>query len=198
MMFEPNQTAETLGPFFAENALSDISIFGPNKADVGAIMDEAMQNGALNYDWLVDETASEVPLPEVFAQATTIAEKLKVLRWYIWRITYPEIFEKEDFRHISHPLVLLKLENAGPEDSSTRSCRSLHEMLLKTTMDTAGFPRAAQAVLEHVMLLRAKEKYLFDCSVNRAVVDDDPWLKSVWAWIEGTGASHAILKHCLR
>lgn len=198
MMFEPSQTSETLGPFFAENALSDVPIFGPDKANVGAIMDKAMQSGTPDYHWLVDETASEVPLPEAFAKATTIAEKLKALRWYIWRITYPDIIEKEDLRHISHPLVLLKLENAGPEDISTRSCRSLHEMLLKTTMDTAGFPNAAKAVLDHVMLLRAKEKYLLDCRVNRAVVDDDPWLKSVWAWIEGTGFLHVIVKLCLR
>lgn len=185
MKFEPGQATETLGPFFVEHALSDIPVFGPGKADVGAIADEATQSDAPEDELLVDQTASTVPLPEAFTRADTVAEKLKALRQYIWSSTHPEAVEKLTSQQISGHMELLSLQDS-PEDPSKQSSRSLHETLLKSTMETAGFPKAAQAVLDHIMLLRAKEKYLLDCQVNRAVVDDDPWLKGVWGWIAGT------------
>lgn len=185
MKFEPSQTAETLGPFFQENALSDIPIFGPDKADVGAIADSAMQMYPPEGDLLIDEAASELPLPETFTKATTIAEKLKALRTYVWGISYPDVVGRNDFGRILDQIMLIKIREDSREGASNHSNHSLHESLLRSTMEIAGFPKAAQAVLDHVMLLRAKEKYLFDCRVNRAVVADDPWLKSVWGWIEG-------------
>lgn len=185
MSFEPAQTAETLGPFFQENALSEIPIFGPDKADVGAIADAALQTYPPEDDILIDQAASNVPLPESFIKATTIAEKLKALRAYIWGISYPDVAAKDDLQRTFDQMMLINNREDGREGSSKPSNHALHEGLLKSTMETSGVPKAAQAVLDHVMLLRAKEKYLFDCRVNRAVVSDDPWLKSVWGWIEG-------------
>lgn len=184
MKFEPNQTAETLGPFFRETALSDIPIFGPNKADVGAIADQALPTFPLEDDLLVDEAASDVPLPEYFLKATTISEKLKALRAYIWGITYPDVDAKDDVPRVLDQMIA-KFREDGADESPNFSNRSLHESLLKSTTESAGFPKRAQVVLDHTMLLRAKEKYLFDCRINRAVVADDPWLKGVWGWIEG-------------
>lgn len=185
MKFEPGQTAETLGPFLRENALSEIPIFGPDRADVGAIADSAMQTYPQEDDLLVDEAASDVPLPEAFTKATTIAEKLKALRAYIWGISYSDVVGKDEPHRIFDQMMLIKMRNDWQEGLSKPSNHALHEGLLKSTMEIAGFPKAAQAVLDHVMLWRAKEKYLFDCRTNRAVVADDPWLKSVWGWIEG-------------
>lgn len=193
MKFEPGQTAETLGPFFRENALSEIPIFGPDKADVGAIADTAMETYSPEGDLLVDEAASDVPLPEAFTKATTIAEKLKALRAYTWGISYPDVVGKDESHRIFDQMMLIKIREDWREGPSKPSNHALHEGLLKSTMEIAGFPKAAQAVLDHVMLLRAKEKYLFDCRVNRAVVADDPWLKSVWGWIEGNLAVHGSL-----
>lgn len=185
MKFEPSQTTETLGPFLQETALSEIPIFGPEKADVGAIADAAMQTYPPEGDLLIDEAASDVSLPEAFTKATTIAEKLKALRAYTWGISYPDVVGRDDFQRNFDQMMLIKIREDWREGSIKPSNHALHEGLLKSTMEVAGFPKAAQAVLDHVMLLRAKEKYLFDCRVNRAVVTDDPWLKSVWGWIEG-------------
>lgn len=187
MKFEPSQATETLGPFFVEHALSDIPVFGPDKADVGAITDEAMQGDAPEDELLVDQIASAAPLPEAFTTANTVAEKLKALRQYIWSSTNPSVLEKLTSQQISDPMTLLRLQDC-PEDPSKQSSRSLHEALLNSTLETSGFPKAAHAVLDHTMLLRAREKYLFDCRANRAVVDDDPWLRGVWGWIEGMDA----------
>lgn len=185
MKFEQNQAAETLGHFFVEHALSDIPIFGSDKANVDTITDDAMQNGAPEDDILVDGMANAVSLPETFTAATTVAEKLKALRCYKWEITRPNFAEQDNIQQVYDPMMLLKLQDDDPDEPSKQSSRSLHDCLLKTTMETTGFPKAAQAVLDNVMLLRAKERYLFDCRVNQAVVDDDPWLKGVWGWMEG-------------
>lgn len=181
MQFEPSQTKETLGPFFVDNALADIPIFGPGGGDVASIADMSME---AHTSELVVEAASIVPLPDSFAQAATLAEKLKALRKYIWGITHPEL-DEDDFEVVDHPNMLAKLEISDPEEVSTHSSRSLHESLMKSTMETAGFPKSALLVLDHIMLIRAKENYLLNCRTNRDIVDDDPWLKGVWGWIEG-------------
>lgn len=193
MKFEPGQTTETLGPFLQETALSEIPIFGPEKANVGAIADAAMQTYPPEGDLLIDEAASDVPLPGSFTKATTIAEKLKALRAYTWGISSPDVIGKDDFPRIFDQMMLTRFREDWRDGGEKPSNHALHEGLLKSTMEVAGFPKAAQAVLDHVMLLRAKEKYLFDCRVNRVVVADDPWLKSVWGWIEGKVSSRNVL-----
>lgn len=184
MQLEPTQTKEIMGPFVVENALSDIPIFGPNRADVGAIADMTVEEYNPEGELLADELASSVVLPESFASARTLAERLKALRKYIWAINCPDM-DGDDFEKVDHPAMLSRLQTDGPQETSQHSSRSLHEALLKSTMETAGFPKPAQVILDHIMLFRAQEKYLFDCRVNCTVVDDDPWLKSVWGWIGG-------------
>lgn len=184
MQFEPNQTKETMGPFVVENALSDIPIFGPDRADVKVIADMTVEDYNPEGELLADELASSVPLPESFTTAKTLAERLKALRKYIWGINRPDI-DENDFEKVDQSIMLSRLQADGPQETSQHSSRSLHEALIKSTMETAGFPKPAQIVLDHIMLFRAQEKYLFDCRVNCNVVDDDPWLKSVWGWIGG-------------
>lgn len=181
---EPRQTKETMGPFIAENALSDIPIFGPGKADVDAIAESTVEESNPAGQLLVDELASSTVLPESFATARSLAERLKALRRYIWGINHPHI-DEDEFDQTDHPTMLSRLQADGSQETSQHSSRSLHEALIKSTMETAGFPKPAQVILDHIMLFRAQEKYLFDCRVNCAVVDDDPWLKSVWGWIGG-------------
>jgi hypothetical protein len=184
MHFEPAQTKETLGPFVLENALANVPIFGPERDRFAAMVDASVEAHTEEQELLVDATASMVPLPASFAQAVTLAEKLKILRQYIWGITFPDL-DEDDFDK-DHPFTMLARFGAGgSEEVATQSSRSLHEALLRSTMETAGFPNHALVVLDHIMLLRAKENYLLDCRTNRNIVDDDPWLKTVWGWIEG-------------
>jgi WD repeat-containing protein mio len=177
MKFDTSQGAETLGPYFVENALSKIPIFGPEKIDFDAIAEEALKTYSPDDDLLVDEAASTVPLPQSFMSAKTVAEKLQLLRAYVQDVTRSEEPESGPPSR--------KLSGIALNPSPSSSNRSLHEDLLRSTVEFTGFPKAAQIVLDHVMLLRAKENYLFDCQVNRAVVADDPWLKGVWGWIGG-------------
>lgn len=152
-----------------------------------------MQNFKPDDELLTDGMANSVPLPEAFTKASTISEKLKALRGYIWGIINPDLIDQEDLR-LNDPMALIKLREGLSGEASDVASRSLHDDLLRSTMETAGFPKAAQVVLDHFMLFRAKEKYLFDCRVNRAVVADDPWLKGVWGWVEGMYAALFFLK----
>lgn len=189
MQFEPPLAKETLGPFFVENALSATPIFGPDRSNLASIAEMAVEAHAAEPSTVVDETASSVPLPPSFAQAATLAGKLKELRKYVWRITHPDMMDDDEFDEADPVSMLAKLSITGASDeSSTHSSRSLHEALLKSTMETGGFPKAAQVVLDHIMLIRAKENYLLDCRTNRSIVDDDPWLQAVWGWIQGEGS----------
>lgn len=167
-----------------ENALSDIPIFGPDRVDVDAVADTTVQEYNPVGELLTDEIASSTLLPDSFMMARTLAERLKALRKYIWGINRPDI-DEDDFEKVDHPTMLSRLQADGPQETSQHSSRSLHEALIKSTMETAGFPKPAQVILDHIMLFRAQEKYLFDCRVNRAVIDDDPWLKTVWGWVGG-------------
>lgn len=181
MGFEPSQTLETLGPLFMENALSDVPVFGPDRADFDAIAQAALRSQPPEDDYLTDEEASVTPLSNRFYSAKTVSDKLKAIRAYSQDVLHPnnrkeDVYEK-DFSGLVKSLTGVAL---GPATNL-----GLHESLLKSTMDTAGFPKPAQVVLDHVMLLRAKEKYLFDCKVNRVVIEDDPWLQDVWDWIAG-------------
>ncbi|KUI62153.1 SEH-associated protein 4 [Cytospora mali] len=183
MEFEPGQTSEILGPVFIENALSEIPIYGPEKVDARAIAAKALETYLPEDDLLLDTAASDTPLPVAFTQATTVAEKLRALRAYVQDIARSDSLDKDGNPGIDDHVG--RLSGIPLESSSSRSNRALHEALLGSTLATAGFPKGAQIVLDHVMLLRARERYLFDCRVNRAVVADDPWLKGVWGWIEG-------------
>lgn len=183
MKFEPGQTSEILGPVFIENALSEIPIYGPDKVDADAIAGKALEAYLPEDDLLHDSAAIDAPLPVAFNQAITVAEKLRALRAYNQEVTRANLFDKDGHQRLDDNVE--NLTGISLESSSSRSSRSLHDSLLASTLETAGFPQGAQVVLDHVMLLRAREKYLFDCRVNRAVVADDPWLKGVWGWIEG-------------
>lgn len=183
MKFEPGQTSEILGPVFIENALSEIPIYGPDKVDAEAIAGKALETYLPEDDLLLDTAASDAPLPVAFNQATTVAEKLRALRAYHQDVARADSFDKEGHQGLDDNVE--NLTGISLESSSSQSSRSLHESLIASTLETAGFPKGAHIVLDHIMLLRAREKYLFDCRVNRAVVADDPWLKGVWGWIEG-------------
>lgn len=190
MKFEPGQTSEILGPVFIENALSEIPIFGPDKADAGAIARKALETYLPEDELLLDTEASDAPLPVAFTQATNVADKLRALRAYSHEVARADSLDKDGHQGLDDEVE--QLTGVSLKSSSSSSSRALHERLLGSTMETAGFPRGAQVVLDHVMLLRAREKYLFDSRANRTVVADDPWLKGVWAWIEGAPRSCLI------
>lgn len=186
MRFEPSQNAEMLGTFLAEQTLSEVPIFGPDKPHV----DEQLLNASKSRSVAsitvehLDETSTT--LPESFHRATSLSQRLRSLRVFV-RDEH-EVGRNEDsalslHRGSGH----LKTESSDISlaSNSLGSCRDIHEGLLRSLMAAKGLPKEAQCVVDHTMLLRAREKYLFDAAANRSIVSDDPWKMFIWDWIAG-------------
>ncbi len=186
MQFEPAQAPGMLGPLLVENALSEIPIFGPDRADIVATAEAALRPESVSAAAVGLTNGIDTPLPDSFYAASTVSGKLRALRGYV-----REQLEKTDkIDAMSSRLTNLEVGQSGaPEialsSDGPGSCREIHETLLSILGDSSGLPREAQNVVDHSMLLRARERYLFNAATNRNVVMDDPWAKFVWDWIAG-------------
>ncbi|CAJ2510044.1 Uu.00g059440.m01.CDS01 [Anthostomella pinea] len=187
MQFEAPQYAEMMGPLLLHDALKDIPLFGEEVKSVTHIVQQIMQSHPPEADPIIDSEARDVfpPIPNTASTAFT-AETLRGLRDYsnetlnLPKTPFSSKRQPSTIEKLDKSLTDLSVKGVGPISN-----RELHEKLLATTLDTAGFPKMAQVVLDHVMLLRSKERYLFDYAANRDIVSDDPWLRDLWDWVAG-------------
>ncbi len=164
MELEPPQSLSILDLLRTEETLSDLPLFGEKKEDIASLIEQAR----ISIDSLTlggGEAASS--LPKAVAEASSIADKLTALREYY----IPSLSTEYD---------LAVIQAAEPP-----SQRELHEKLLSGLVHLGSESTQARAIVDHVMLFRAKEKYLFDFSLNQTIVADDPWLREAWAWVAG-------------
>lgn len=63
--------------------------------------------------------------------------------------------------------------------------REVHDKLHYSMLSLGSSRKPSIEVLDHVMLRRALDGYLFDCKINKTVATDDHWLRDVWEWIQG-------------
>ncbi|KAI0901480.1 hypothetical protein F4806DRAFT_2193 [Annulohypoxylon nitens] len=163
MQFESAQYSDMLGSLNIDRAFEDMPLFGIDKGSAHTAVQEALLSPMPTSDPIYDSEANDTQIAELLTNASKTADKLRVLRK----------FHKE------------KLKSSKNDDKLNKlpSNRELHERLLLSTLDTRGFPKEAQVILDHAMLLRSKEKYLFDYVANREIVADDPWLRELWGWI---------------
>ena len=190
MKFEPSQASEMLGPLVGEQTLSEVPVFGPDKIGIeerisNLLIDTDKPSAAVEQ---VDEI--ERALPESFYTATSVGQKLRSLRAYVRDEMAEQQAESEKEAGDNKSK---RLDN-GPNEitlasNSLGSCREIHESLLDTLATANGLPRDAQSVVDHSMLLRAKEKYLFDTDTNRKVIGDDPWRRFLWDWVADAEAA---------
>lgn len=185
MQFEVTQYPEMMGSLNIDKAFHDKHLFGSQKESVNAVVQQALLAPQPSQDPISDLEASNEQLSELFTSASKTADKLRSLRKYSSEIlkASKQLDDTEQ-----HRLSVQKLDQSLADLSvkaGLPSNRQLHESLLVLTRDTKGFPRDAQAVLDHAMLLRAKEKYLFDYAANTNIVSDDPWLQELWDWVAG-------------
>ena len=188
MQFDAQQHAEMMGSMLIDNALEEAPLFSfenPRK-DMETIIHKILQSSPPSHDLISDAEDSGVEVSELFADTATTAEKLRVIRRYLKdkvgdTPSPPQAHQsRPEVDEINDSLMGLSITNFGQISN-----RQLHEKLLALTQSARGLPKEAQMVIDHVMLLRAKERYLFDCAVNREVVSDDPWLQDLWDWVAG-------------
>lgn len=186
MRFEPHVSSEMMAPLLVEKALSDIPIFGPEQANIGAAIEAALRPTSPSVPSTELTNALEAPLPKNFHTTGKVSGKLRALRTYV-----REQVEHSDKMDAAQSRLgdLNALKDGTGElplaSNGFGSCHEIHEALLSTLVKAPGLPREAQSVVDHAMLLRAKEKYLFDAATNRSVVVDDPWIRFAWDWIAG-------------
>lgn len=201
MRFEPPQATKMLAPVLVEQALSDVPIFGPDKADIATTISAAVTPSAAASVSVELTNAMAAPLPDTFHQAKTVAGKLRALRAFV-REQFPDGADKVrggpqpqphlgDLGAIRDGINGMSLASNG-----VGSCREIHDALLATLVQAPGLPREALCVVDHAMLLRAKERYLFDAGANRTIVSDDPWTRFAWDWIDGEYSLFQTLTSC--
>lgn len=174
MELEPSQAHALLGPLFTERALSDIPLFGSERPNINALAGKTM-NPATPLEGLLDKHHEEDNLPTSFTQATSLAAKLIALR------------------KASQDAAIGQGQTNGQLGGVPSSQLQRHERLLSETKSNMfRFPSPVQAILDHTMLLRAKEGYLFNHEKNQKIVADDSWLRDVWAWVAGGFADSTL------
>ncbi|KAJ0339538.1 hypothetical protein KNSL1_011969 [Colletotrichum chrysophilum] len=164
MEFEPSQSSDML-----------------DKVDVQTIVDKTLQARFSAADLNSRLIGNNERSPSALDKSKTVAERMRALRSDL-KEKAKELetngAECSNLEESISSLAQLSLHYDGPV-----SCRHMHESLLSLTLKAQNLSTESQCLLDHAMLLRAKEKYLFDCNVNRAVVADDPWLRYMWDWI---------------
>ncbi|KAM7223794.1 SEH-associated protein 4 [Rhypophila decipiens] len=161
MEFEPQQSHEIFGPLLAEQALADVPLFGPEKANLNKAIEHAVSSKTAAGPVVAKQIDANDELPVPYSEASSVAEKLAALR-IASRHTSPPVSGGEPLSQLQH-----------------------HEHTLTEIKDMSRLPTQGQALLDHSMLFRAKESYLFNYETNQRVVADDPWLRDVWAWVSG-------------
>lgn len=186
MQFDAIQYPEMMGSLNIDKAFVDKSLFGNEKESANAIVQQALLTPSPTLDPVSDLEASSEPLPELLTNASKISDKLRGLRRYsndVLKAT-KQLSDKAQERSSVDKLDR-SLTDLSIKGNSLPSNQQLHERLLISIRDTKGFPKDAQVVLDHAMLFRAKEKYLFDYSANKEIIADDPWLGELWDWVAG-------------
>ncbi|KAH8673608.1 WD repeat domain-containing protein [Xylariales sp. PMI_506] len=186
MQFESHHRSEMLGPLLVQQALVDIPLFGEGKVDIDAVVHDIIQSTPVADDYIQDALISSEKLPDDFKSNLSVAEKLRALRSFskVTKLPARPKTPKEP-RHESPEYLVQKLDEISLSRTGLLSNRQLHERLLASTMDSEGYPKDAQILLDHVPLFRANSKYLFNPVSNRDIVSDDPWLRDLWDWIAG-------------
>ncbi|KAI0481605.1 hypothetical protein F4859DRAFT_426311 [Xylaria cf. heliscus] len=183
MRFDTSQHPEVMGSLLFDDAVKDIPLFGDEKIPIATIASQVLELHPPEADTVLDLEAND-NLPQSFTEATTTAGKILALRKQSQNISRYQESSGGDQHTATFGDGLDQAQPDAPRSGTGPvSNRQVHENLLATTLNTKGFPKASQIVLDHVMLLRSKEKYLFDYPANINIVSDDPWLKDLWLWV---------------
>lgn len=168
MALEPLQASSLLGPLLTEKALSDIPLFGSERANINGLVEKTMQTGVSSEELSTERPSEEIDLPEVVSADSSVAQKLVAIRKALKDVSLAASTDSGAQPKIAAPPQL-----------------QCHESLLTETKAASMLSNKAQVVLDHTMLLRAREGYLFNYQRNQKVVADDIWLRDVWAWVAG-------------
>ena len=170
---DPSERDEVLGPLYATEAKDGMPIFGAEKF--------TSKNTKLFLNSVVKQAlqSDTDPIVNLFASASSKMNQTP------HKASQVDVSPNEDAQKVQ----LEARQDKGRDlraDSSTSKTISSRELHDKSHYSTRGASEEARTeLLDHVMLRRAIEGYLFNCKLNKAIAMDDLWLRDVWVWIEG-------------
>ncbi|CZR54450.1 uncharacterized protein PAC_04334 [Phialocephala subalpina] len=165
-----------LGPLYATAAKADVPVFGAVGYKSLATK-EALNTAIINalesrndpvVDLLAPRDSANQPLEDSVPTVEAMEDSFSQLR----------IDKGVDKK-------AAQTQESAPDSKASKvhTSRELHDKSHYKTIGCIPADKATHDNLDHVMLQRAVDGYLFDCRTNKAVVDNDPWLQDVWEWI---------------
>jgi hypothetical protein len=169
---DPSESDKVLGPLYATAAKTEVPIFGPDKFTSKTAQQllnaTIIQNLRSENNSVVNLLSTKKPrmgheLSNISQSGGSLSEDLDKL----------QLEAQEDAK--------AKLTTSKKISSN----RQLHEEAHYTSRLDSTSAESKDELLDHVMLQRAIDGYLFDCKINKAIVRDDVWSQYIWEWIEG-------------
>ena len=166
-----------LGPLAAASVNSCLPTFGPDKftssKSISDVQDAMRKLLSMEADMVVDDLASS----ELMSTQTLDRDGSTEER------TGSQISQLPSHAKRSPKEEILTPDNSRNEASTSRE---LHEKSHHSTLSRFPSSKAMYEDLDHVVLNRARAGYLFDCDLNKEIVEKDPWLNGIWEWVAGT------------
>ncbi len=169
-----------LGPLFATAAKADVPVFGPDKfhsSKMQKLLDTAIKKSLQSpEDPIVDLLASvDLEMSQTLSHTG---------------IPRPQIEGKGCKTGYSE-----KTSAELSPSTKVYTSREVHDRLHFSTLSLVPSSKLKSELLDHVMLRRAVDGYLFDCKLNKTIVSDDQWLQDLWEWIKCKSSRRTKILH---
>ena len=169
-----------LGPLFETEATADVPIFGAEKFNsqkAKSLLKAAIKRSLqLKEDPVIDLLA-----PEDFkmGQSPSVID-----------LSSDPLTNQLSQTHLNDTVEKghkAQLESSGINAGAKKvfSSRELHDKSHYSVLSLESPTKSKSELLDHMMLQRAMDGYLFDCQKNKTLVVGDQWLQDVWEWIAG-------------
>jgi len=170
---DPNERASVLGPLFATEVKASIPVFGSEKFT--SKKTEKVVKAAVKQALQSTQDPVTILLPGAAPRPGSRSLPVESLGDRLGKLHMPSLHGSSN--------------EITPEAAKLFSSQELHDRSHYSSISLTTSNKLQTDILDNVMLRRAKDGYLFDCKVNKAIVKADHWLQDVWEWIEGKQSS---------
>lgn len=165
---DPMEREKVLGPLFATEAKAAIPLFGSDRLtsiSTKSIVDAAVKKAlGSTADAVIDLAAPE--------GSTTSNVAPDTLRGPLDQLSISKSAKQNG-------------DDTDAPAPSLFSSQELHDRSHYSSFAATSSTPSRYNLMVNTMLRRAKEGYLLNPTLNKAIIQDDSWLRDVWDWIDG-------------
>ncbi len=176
---DPVEQEKVLGPLFATAAKAGVAVFGHERfttKKVTVALNELVKKSLESADDpVVDLLAPSDQTMGTTESGTSSTESLGD------EFTQLQLEPKESKRQLATITTPSQLDTS----KNVYSSRELYEKSHYSALSRFPSTKSTREQLDHVMLRRAMDGYLFNPDTNKIISADDSWLQEVWEWISG-------------